>query len=197
MKNVLHIISSARGSRSYSQGLSSAIVKKLTDKKLVNTIVERNLVLDAPPFIDQALIEVFYKNPDTISDDDHLLLRYANTVLNEIKGADFIVIGTPVHNLGVSAPLKAWIDQLIRFGVTYGYNSDGVRTGYLGGKKVFLAIASGGSVSDWDGGSDYTETYIKSVFNAYTGITDFCTYRIEGTASPDFKANYEEILKNL
>lgn len=197
MKNVLHIISSARGSSSYSQGLSSAIVKKLTDKRLVNTIVERNLVLDFPPFIDQALIEAFYKNPATISGDDHLLLRYANTVLNEIKVADFIVIGTPVHNLGVSAPLKAWIDQLIRFGVTYGYNSDGVRTGYLGGKKVFLAIASGGSVSDWQGGGDYTETYIKSVFNVYAGITDFCTYRIEGTASPDFKANYEEILKNL
>lgn len=197
MKNVLHIISSARGSRSYSQGLSSAIVQKLTDKKLVNTIVERNLVMDFPPFIDQGLIETFYKSTDTISDDDHLLLRYANTVLNEIKDADLIVIGTPVHNLGISAPLKAWIDQLIRFGVTYGYNSDGVRTGYLEGKKVFLAIASGGSASDRKDGSDYTETYIKSVFNAYTGITDFCTYRIEGTASPDFRENYEEILENL
>ncbi|MBE9600759.1 FMN-dependent NADH-azoreductase [Pedobacter sp. MC2016-24] len=197
MKNVLHIISSARGSRSYSQGLSSAIVKKLTDKRLVNTIVERNLAADFPPFIDRALIEVFYKNPGTMSNDDHLLLQYANAILNEIKNADFIVIGTPVHNLGISAPLKAWIDQLIRFGVTYGYHSDGQRTGYLGGKKVFLAIASGGKVSDSDGGSDYTEPYLKSVFNAYTGITDFCTYRIEGTASPDFRENYEEILKNL
>ena len=197
MKNVLHIISSARGNQSYSQGLSSTIVRKLIEKKLANQIVERNLSVDFPPFMDQTLIKEFYKNPDAINEGENTTLRYAHTILNEIKDADFIVIGTPVHNLGVAAPLKAWIDQLIRFGITYGYNDDGTRIGYLRDKKVYLAIASGGKLSDWSSDNDYTAAYIKSVFNAYTGITDICTYRIEGTASPDFKENYEEIIKNL
>lgn len=197
MKNVLHIISSARGSQSYSQGLSSAIVGKLTAKKLVGQITERNLSVDFPPFMDQTLIKEFYKYPDATNDAENTQLRYAHTILNEIKEADLIVIGTPVHNLGIAAPLKAWIDQLIRFGITYGYNNDGTRTGYLSGKKVYLAIASGGRLADWGNQTDYAAAYIKSVFNAYVGITDISTYRIEGTASPDFKENYEEIIKNL
>ena len=197
MKSVLHIISSARGSHSYSKGLSSAIVKKLTEKNDVKTVVERDLTKEFPPFLDPMLIGEFYKNPETIDEDGKLLLKHSGTFFNEINNADVIVIGTPMHNLGISAPLKAWIDQIVRFGVTYWYNTEGVRTGFFKGKKVYLAIASGGKLSDWPDGNDYIESYIKTVFNAYMGITDVYTLRVEGTAVSDFKADYEQIIQDL
>lgn len=197
MKNILHIISSARGSQSYSRGLSSAIVKKLTYKNVIETVVEKNLTDEFPPFIDEALIKEFYKHPEAINEDGKRLLAYSKSIFNEIQEADTIVIGTPMHNLGISAPLKAWIDQLIRFGITYAYNNDGTRTGLLKNKKVYLAIASGGKLSDWSNDHEYIEEYIKAVFGAYAGITDINTFRVEGTANPNFKENYEEIIQNL
>jgi FMN-dependent NADH-azoreductase len=111
--------------------------------------------------------------------------------------ADIIVIGTPMLNHGISSLLKAWIDQLVRVGVSYKFNADGTRTGCLNNKKVYLAIASGGKLSYWPAAYEFIESYIKAVFSAYAGITDVCTYRVEGTAEQDFKVNYQEIIGNL
>lgn len=197
MKNVLHIISSARGSQSYSKGLSSAIVKKLMDQHAESAVVERNLADTFPPFINEHLIGEFYKAPDNIDDAGKQLLKYADTIFNEVKEADLIVIGTPMHNLGISAPLKAWIDQLIRFGITYGYNQDGTRNGFLTGKKVYLAIAMGGKIRENSGPDQYISDYIKAVFSAYTGITDVSTFCVAGTVETGFDGNYEDIIQNL
>lgn len=197
MKNVLHIISSARGSQSYSRGLSSAIVEKLVSSGFVKNVVERDLTIEFPPLLTNKMVDEFYKHPTAINEEGSLLLEYSNTIYGEINNADIIVIGTPMHNLGISASLKAWIDQLVRFGITYGYASNGKRTGLLKNKKIYLAIASGGKLSDWPEGTEYIESYIKAVFAAYTGITDISTFRIEGTAQNSFTADYEKLIESI
>jgi FMN-dependent NADH-azoreductase len=197
MKRALHIISSARGELSYSRGLSTAIINKLIDKNEIGTVVERDLTKSPPPFLDTQLIWEFYKFPEMIDAKGKQLLAYADTVFNEMDQADIIVIGTPVHNHGISSYLKAWIDQLVRVGVSYKYNGDGTRTGCLNNKKVYLAVAMGGKLAYWPPAYEFIESYIKAVFSAYAGITDICTYRIEGTAEMGFKVNYEEIIENI
>lgn len=197
MKNVLHIISSARDENSYSKGLSSAIVEKLKDQHFVSTLVERNLAVDFPFFIDGKLIYEFYKHPSQVDEQGAALLSYANTIFEEVEKADIIVIGTPMHNLGISAPLKAWIDQLVRMGKSYGFTDDGQRAGYLGGKQIYVAIASGGKKNGASGENDYIESYLRDVFKAYTGITDVACFRVEGTAFPHFEVDYNQIIENL
>ena len=197
MKNILHIISSARGKESYSLGLSSALLDKLQKRENVQSIIERDLTKEFPPLLDHQLIFEFYKYPGTTDEQGEKLLKYSNTIYNEIDASDTIIIGTPMHNFGVSAPLKAWIDQLVRFGKTYTYNNDGTRSGVFKNKKIYLAIASGGSSSGLANENEYIETYLKAVFKEYVGITDVETYRVENTAQPQFVANYKEILENL
>src|ERR1044072_3249647 len=197
MKRALHIISSARGELSYSRGLSTAIINKLMDKKEIDTVVERDLTLLPPPLLNEPLIWEFYKFPTMIDENGRQLLAYADAIFNEVDQADIIVIGTPMHNHGISAHFKAWIDQLVRIGVSYKYNVDGTRTGCLHNKKVYLAIASGGRLSYWPAAYEFIESYIKAVFSAYTGITDVCTYRIEGTAETNFTVNYKEIIETI
>lgn len=197
MKRALHIISSARGEQSYSRGLSTAIINKLIDKNEIDTVVERDLTQSPPPFLTEALIGEFYKFPGMIDEKGKQLLSYADAIFNEMDQADIIVIGTPMHNHGISALLKAWIDQLVRVGVSYTFNADGTRTGCLPNKKVYLAVASGGKLAYWPAAYEFIESYIKAVFSAYTGITDVCTYRVEGTAEQDFKVNYQEIIENI
>ncbi|KAA2240345.1 FMN-dependent NADH-azoreductase [Chitinophaga agrisoli] len=197
MKNALHITSSARGDQSHSTRLSAAVVRKLIGKNEISTLVERDLTKNPPPFFDQAMIGVFYKHPATIDEEERQLLAYADTIFQEVSNADIIVIATPIHNFGISAPLKAWIDQLIRFGVTYDYNSEGVRTGRLNHKKIYLAIASGGSLTEWPNSYEFIESYTKAVFNSYVGMTDICTFRVEGTAANNFTVDYEQIIQGL
>jgi FMN-dependent NADH-azoreductase len=197
MKRALHIISSGRGSQSYSRGLSTAIINKLLDKNEIDTVVERDLTKSPPPFLDEALIGEFYKFPGMTDEKGKQLLTYADTIFNEMKQADIIVIGTPMYNFGISGLLKAWIDQLVRVGITYRYNDDGTRTGCLPDKKVYLAVASGGKLSYWPAGYEFIESYVKAVFSAYAGITNVCTYRVEGTAEQNFTVNYEEIIQSL
>jgi FMN-dependent NADH-azoreductase len=197
MKSALHIISSGRGRQSYSRGLSSAIINKLIEKNEIDTVVERDLTQSPPPFLDEALIGEFYKLPEMNDAKGKQLLGYADAIFNEMDQADIIVIGTPMYNFGISGLLKAWIDQLVRIGITYRYNADGTRTGCLMNKKVYLAVASGGKLSYWPAAYEFIESYIKAVFSAYAGITDVCTYRVEGTAEKDFTVNYEEIIQSL
>ncbi|UKB78806.1 FMN-dependent NADH-azoreductase [Chryseobacterium sp. MEBOG07] len=195
MKNILHIIASARGSLSYSKGLSSAIVDKLLQQNSNHQITVRNLVKDAPPYADEESIYEFYKDPGLYDEKSKLLLLYANTIVDEVREADIIVIGTPMFNLGISTPLKAWLDQLIRAGVTYVFNEQWNRVGQFKDKKVYLAVASGGRSTE--DAPDYISAYLKDVFRSYTGITDVEMYRVEGTMENGFNPDYESILKDF
>lgn len=195
MKNILHIISSARGEQSYSNQLSSAILEKLLQKGDINKITVRNLVKDTPPYADEVSIHEFYKHPELYDEQSGQLLSYANLIVDEVREADIIVIGTPVFNLGISTPLKAWLDQLIRVGITYVFDEQWNRVGQLKGKKVYLAVASGGRIAE--GAPDYISAYLRDVFRSYAGITDVETYRIEGTMENGFTADYESVLKDF
>ena len=56
-------------------------------------------------------------------------------------------------------------------------------------KKVYLSIASGAIFSEGPYKSyDFSESYLRTVF-AFLGMTDVTTFRVEGTAIPDFAAN--------
>jgi len=43
-------------------------------------------------------------------------LTFSDTLIDEILGADTIVIAVPMHNFGVPPRLKAWIDHVVRVG---------------------------------------------------------------------------------
>lgn len=195
MKNILHIISSARGELSYSNKLSTFILEKLLQQGNINKITIRDLVKETPPHADEVSIHEFYKHPALYDDQSQELLSYANTIVDEVREADIIIIGTPMFNLGISTPLKAWLDQLIRAGITYVFDEQWNRVGQFKGKKVYLAIASGGR--SIEGAPDYISDYLKDVFKSYTGIADVETYRIEGTMEHGFTADYESILKDF
>ena len=51
-----------------------------------------------------------------------------------------IVIATPVYNYNMPAALKAWIDHIVRKGLTLGKDGSGPVTG----KKATVLLASGG-----------------------------------------------------
>ncbi|PKF73695.1 FMN-dependent NADH-azoreductase [Chryseobacterium sp. PMSZPI] len=195
MKNILHIISSPRADQSYSKGLSSAIIDRLSQSNNIHKIVVRDLIKEVPPLADEVSIHEFYKHPGMYDERSNQLLSYANMIVEEVKEADVIVIGTPMYNFGISASLKTWLDQLIRAGITYTFDEQGNRIGQFKNKKVYLAIASGGRKTE--GNPDYLAAYLKDVLKTYAGITNVKAYWVEGTVENGFKANYDQVLNDF
>ncbi|UHO39237.1 NAD(P)H-dependent oxidoreductase [Chryseobacterium capnotolerans] len=197
MKMILHITSSARGNDSYSTHLGKEIINNLKNKVSSIEIKTWDLVEEQPPLFTNTMIRGFYMSPENPAYPSFEGFEYSDNVLESVNKADIIVISTPTHNFSVSAHLKAWIDQLVRVGITYRFDQTGSRVGLINNKKIYLAIASGGKVNITGQKNDYISDYIKDVLEAYVGKNEVITYRIEGTAFPGFIPDYEELLKDF
>ena len=99
---------------------------------------------------------------------DHLTARGQDQhLLDEFIAADTVVIGAPMYNFSVPSQLKAWIDRIAVAGKTFRYGENGPE-GLAGGKRVIIALASGGVYSD-DNPFEHAKSYLKIFFN-FIGI---------------------------
>jgi len=197
-KNILHIISSPRGERSFSTCLSNAIIQKITDADSEEILItERDLTINQPAMLSASQITAFYKDGALRTDVERRSLLYSDMVINEVQNADIIVIGIAMHNLAIPAVLRAWIDQIVRIGVSFKWGGDGKKIGLFSNKQIYLAIASGRIHSTANYKTEFIESYLKIVFRSI-GITGITTYRVEGTAKTTIEEiNFSEIVSDL
>lgn len=93
---------------------------------------------------------------------------------------DVVLPGAGMMNFGPSSQLKAWIDNITRPGITFGYET-GIPHGLLIGKKVFLVTAAGGVFSEGVYAPfDFQTSYLLHMLG-FIGLTDVELIRIEGT----------------
>lgn len=183
MKKILHIISSPRGDASMSIKLGNAIIEKLQTAYPDSQVKEHDLLKDRFPHLDEMHIASFFTPEENRSAQNKEAIRPSDEAIQEINDADIIVIGTPLFNFGIPSSLKAWIDHIARAGVTFKYDENGPE-GLVKGKKVYVAMASGGIYSDGPMASyDFAVPYLKSALG-FLGMTDITVYRVEGTMIP-------------
>ena len=96
-------------------------------------------------------------------------LRLSDELVAEILAADHILIATPVYNYNIPASLKAWVDHIVRKGLTLGLDGKGLVTR----KKATVILASGGVYTE---GSpirdrDIAAQYLRLILNVI-GIED-------------------------
>jgi len=93
-----------------------------------------------------------------------------------------------MHNFGVPAALKVWIDVISRRGKTFHY-ADARPVGLIQGEKATFIIAAGGN---YDHGTamaslNHAEPYLKDVFG-FLGIADVTLLNAGGAAAVAFGA---------
>jgi FMN-dependent NADH-azoreductase len=162
-------------------------------------IMRRDLTRTRLPFVDQSWIDGVFTPVDQRSPAMKAAIEVSDQLIAELMAADHIVIGTPMYNFSIPAALKAYIDQIVRVGVT-------ITSGYEGlvrGKKATVVVASGGSFAtgskweSWNGAS----AYLKQILS-FIGITDVTVMLADGTLAlecgeatfTDFSARFEERL---
>ncbi|PTS96493.1 FMN-dependent NADH-azoreductase [Flavobacterium sp. HMWF030] len=187
-KKILNIVTSIKGDASFSNKLSNAILEKL--KVEYDTIELQTLDLSKTPlpYLSEVNVSAFYTPEEQQTDAQKETLKHSDEATKDLIEADIVVIGVPLYNFGIPAVLKGWIDQVARAGKTFSYDENGPK-GLLKDKKVFLSIASGAIFSEGPYKSyDFSESYLRAVLG-FLGITDITTFRVEGTAIPDFADN--------
>ena len=183
MKKILHIISSPRGDASLSIKLGNAVVEKLQAAYPGSSVKETNLVNQQFPHLEEAHIASFYTPAENRTPENLVAIKHSEDAISEIQDADIIVIGVPIYNFNIHSTLKAWIDHIVRRGVTFKYDENGPQ-GLLPGKKVYLALASGGIFSEGPmAGFDFAVPYLKHMLG-FIGLTDITVFRVEGTSIP-------------
>jgi len=183
---ILHLISSPRGEASFSVKLGNAIVEKLHAANPGSVVTTRNLTSTPFPHLEEVHINSFFTPAENHTPQLAEAIQHSNESIAELKAADAIVIGVPMYNFGIHSTLKAWIDHIARAGQTFSYSENGPQ-GLVKGKKVYLAISSGGVYSDGPMKAyDFTESYLRSVLG-FLGMVDVTAYRVEGLSLPNLK----------
>ena len=192
MKRILHLISSIQGNQSYSFKLGNAIVEKVIEKYPGSTLKEVNLNDLQIPHLNPAILRSMFTPGDQLTAQDKESIRYSDEAVKQVMASDIIVIGAPLYNFTIPTTLKAWIDHITRAGITFGYSEKGP-IGMVTGKKVYVAMSSGGIYSQGPAqGNDFVAPYLKA-FLGFLGMTDLTVFRAEGVKVPGVK---ERALEN-
>ncbi|GAA4305777.1 FMN-dependent NADH-azoreductase [Compostibacter hankyongensis] len=194
---ILHLISSPRGNSSFSIRLGREIVERLLEKHPGSTVKTHNLTQTPFPHLEEVHLNSFMTMPESRTPELAAAIMHSDQAITELKEADSIVIGVPMYNFGIHSTLKAWLDHIMRAGVTFSYTTDGPE-GLIKNKKVYLAISSGGIYTDGPMKSyDFTEPYLRKVLS-FIGLTDITTYRVEGVNLPDTKNHaFEDAVEQI
>ena len=186
MKRILHLKSSLQGAASYSIKLGNVIVERIRENYPDSTLEELDLVGIDIPHLNPDVLRAFFTPADKLSDAEKESIRLSDGMVNQLLAADIIVIGAPLYNFTIPTALKAWIDHITRAGITFGYGENGP-IGMVTGKKVYVAMTSGGVFSEGPGKTnDFVAPYLKA-FLGFLGMTDLTVFRAEGLKVPGVK----------
>lgn len=169
MNKLLVVETSPRGDYSISRNMTRRFVADWRAVHPDGEIVDRDLMETDLPFVTAPWLQAYFTPTEQHSPEMKQALRLSDELVGEILAADHIVIATPVYNYNIPAALKAWVDHVVRKGLTLGFDGSGLVTG----KKATVLIASGGVYTE---GSpirdrDIATQYLRLILGLI-GITD-------------------------
>lgn len=168
MSTLLHINSSLFSDAGQSSQLAKKFVNQWQQANPNGMVVSRDLGADPVPHLDAARLTALNTPTDKRSPEQQQVVEYADTLLNELRNADTIVLGLPMYNFGIPSSLKAYFDHLARAGVTFRYTAKGSE-GLLTGKKVLIFAARGGA---YVGTPLDNQTGFVRTFLSFIGLSD-------------------------
>jgi FMN-dependent NADH-azoreductase len=169
MTSLLAIEVSPRFDYSVSRKLTAQFIKKWKATHPTGSVVIRDLMKTHLPFVDFPWIGGAFMPAEQHSPEMKAAIKVSNDLIAELKAADHIVIGTPMYNFSIPAALKAYIDHVVRLGVTFTMQYEGLLTG----KKATIILVSGGNFAPGSPTESYNvaTSYLRQILG-FIGITD-------------------------
>lgn len=177
MKKILHVCCSPRGRAAESYRLSQKVIQALLEKDPDATVIDRIIGDGSIPHID----EDYAISQSSLVDVSHGgSMARSEELIQELEGADILVIGTPMHNLTVPSALKAWLDHVVRARRTFAMTAEG-KIGKIQDRPVFIAISSGGRFSGTKARQpDLLTPYLATILGMI-GLRNLTFFSVQGT----------------
>lgn len=193
MTTLLQIDASARSGRSgesrhgsHTRRLTHRFIQRWSQLRPEDEIGYRDVGVRPPRPVSGDWIHAAFTPPHAREPWMREVLSESDTLVAELKAADIIVIGAPMYNFGPPASLKAWIDNIVRVGLTFGF--DRAREGepywpMLAGQGKTLVVLTARGDYGYDAGERIAdlELVVPGLAKplAYLGITDLRTVAVE------------------
>lgn len=200
MPTLLEIEVSPRLERSVSRTLTARFVEHWKAANPGGRVIRRDLTKTRLPFLDGAWIDGAFAPPEQQSPEMKEALRISDELIAELMAADRMVIGTPMYNMSIPVALKAYVDHIVRVGVTVTPRFEGC----VRDKQATIIVATGSGFADRTGedACDGASAYLKQIFG-FVGISDVAVVHagrtlvvVRGqTSITDFAAGFEAQLR--
>ena len=184
MTKLLVVETSPRGDHSISRNMTRRFIAEWKARHPGSIVVDRDLAEIDLPFVNPPWLQAYFTPPEHHSPEMKETLRVSDELVAEILAVDHILIATPVYNYNIPASLKAWVDHVVRKGMTLGIDGKGLVTG----KAATVLIASGGVYTE---GSpirdrDIATQYLRLILGVI-GITDVTVVAGGGAKAVDLR----------
>lgn len=192
MATLLHIDASARGGRSgedrhgsHSRRLTHRFVTAWSAGRPQDEVIYRDVGSDCPAPVSARWIHAAFTAKDAREAWMHDVLAESDRLVDELLSADVIVAGVPMYNFGVPSQFKAYIDNIVRVGRTFGFDRSRSGAPYwpmVPPGKTLVLLSSRGDYGYGAGerleAQNHVEPAVKTAF-AYIGVTDMRSIAIE------------------
>ncbi|MDO4905536.1 MAG: NAD(P)H-dependent oxidoreductase [Lautropia sp.] len=191
MTTILHLDASARPGLSgtdpfgsHTRRLSARFVEQWRLHRPEVRVIYRDVGQHPPSCVTGAWIHAAF-TPDAKQEIwMRDTLRESNELIDELMAADIIVAGVPMYNFGPPTQFKAWIDNIVRVGRTFGFDRSRAGDPYwplLDSGKQAVLLTSRGDYG-YDGGKMQGKNHVEpAIFTAlaYIGITQHHSIAVE------------------
>lgn len=186
MTTILHIDSSARPGRSgqlahgsHTRRLTEHFVERYLQLDSGSKVIYRDVGAEPPSPVTGAWVHAAFTAPPAREPWMVEALAQSDLLVDELLKADIIVAGVPMYNFGPPAQFKAWLDNIVRVGRTFGFDRARPDEPYWplladAGKQLVI-LSSRGDYGYGPGqrleNINHVEGSVRSVFR-YLGVTE-------------------------
>ncbi|MCC2656010.1 MAG: FMN-dependent NADH-azoreductase [Panacagrimonas sp.] len=175
---LLQINTSLFSNQGQSSQLADRFVASFRERHPDAAVVLRDVAGDPVPHLDARRFGAFTTPAADRTPEQKEVVAYSDTLINELRAADVIVLGLPMYNFGVPSQLKSYFDHVARAGETFRYTANGPE-GLIKNKKAYVFAARGGHYLGTP--LDTQTSYVRD-FLRFIGIEDVEFIYAEGLA---------------
>jgi FMN-dependent NADH-azoreductase len=143
MNTLVYLRTSLYGEHGASSQLAERFVADWQARNPNGRVIKRDLAADPAPHLTAERFQAFSTAPAERTPEQQAVVDYSDQLIDELRGADTIVLAVPMYNFSVPSTLRAYFDHVARAGVTFRYTSSGPE-GLLKGRKTYVFVTRGG-----------------------------------------------------
>jgi len=189
---LLHLDASARPycpdrehNGSHTRQLTGRFVARWSAARPEETVIYRDVGRTPPKPVSDRWIEAAFTRPEGREHWMTEVLAESDELVDELIRADVILAGVPMYNFNVPAQFKAYIDNVVRVGRTFGFDRSRAGEPYwplLTEKERHLILISSRGDYGYDDGpnarANHVEPSVRTAFS-YIGIRRVSTIAVE------------------